>query len=142
MIRTIIGFALTTLVLAFSTATAQEKASQAPQEKMKGVLEVSEAKLGTAVENRQIVGEGETFAVGQKVYLWLELKGGPTDSVTVTWKHGEMSYPTMLKVGGPTYHTWAYKTAAMAGPWTVSVTDAAGNELKQLNFTVGESTGK
>ena len=129
-------------VLASLPALAQEKSMPATKEKSASALTVSDAKLGTAVENKQITGEAATFDLNQKVYLWLELKGGPADDVTVTWKNGDKSYQTTLKVGGPTYHTWAYKTAAIAGSWSVAVSDASGNELKRLEFTVGPAATK
>jgi hypothetical protein len=142
MTRALVTLATIGSLLTCALSFSQEKAGESTQGKDASILKVADSKLGTAVEDRQIVGEGTHFVVGQKVYLWLELQGGPADSITVTWKHGEKSYQTALKVGGPTYHTWAYKTVAMAGDWTVSVTDAAGNELKQLSFTVGEAGGK
>ncbi len=138
MMHRIVGFAAIALALTAATVFAQEKSAPAATEKPASTLTVADAKLGTGVENRQIVGEATTFDLNQKVYLWLELTGGPADSITVTWTTGDKSYKTMLKVGGPTYHTWAYKTVSVAGPWTVSVTDASGSALKQLEFTVGD----
>ncbi len=142
MIHRIMAFAVVAIALASQPALTQGKEASAPKEKVAGTLTVSEAKLGTSVENRQLAGEATTFDLNQKVYLWLELKGGPADDITVTWKNGEKSYATTLKVGGPTYHTWAYKTAAIAGSWSVTVSDAGGNTLKQLDFTVGAKTAK
>jgi hypothetical protein len=77
------------------------------------------------------------FVLNQKVHIWLALEGGPADGIVVTWKQGEKACETKLSVGGTTWHTWAYKTAAVAGPWEVTVADAAGNVLKKLAFTVG-----
>jgi len=39
-------------------------------------------------------------------------------------------------VGGNPWRTWSSKTAFKAGDWTVTVTDAGGNTLKELKFTV------
>ena len=142
MIQKIAAFAVLALALVSQPAWTQGKEASAAKEPAGGTLTVSEAKLGTSVEAKQLVGEATTFDLNQKVYLWLELKGGPADDITVTWKTGEKSYPTTLKVGGPTYHTWAYKTAAIAGSWSVTVSDSAGKELKQLEFTVGAKTAK
>lgn len=142
MTHRIVEFAAIALALTAATVVAQEKSTPAATEKPASALTVAEAKLGTGVENRQIVGEATAFDLNQKVYLWLELTGGPADSITVTWTAGDKSYKTMLKVGGPTYHTWAYKTVAVAGPWTVSVTDASGTTLKELEFTVGVGGAK
>jgi hypothetical protein len=102
-------------------------------------LAVAEAKLGTGVENKAIVGEGSEFTVNDKVYLWVKLTGGPSDSITVTWKHGADSYETKLNVGGSPWRTWSYKTVWKAGEWTVSVTSASGDVLKEMTFMVKEA---
>ena len=121
----------------FSLALAQENAAAPPKEKSASALTVTGAGLGTGVQERKLVGEGTQFALGQKVYMWLALSGGPADEIVVTWKQSDKSYETKLSVQGKTVHTWAYKTAAVAGAWEVSVADAAGNVLKKLEFTVG-----
>jgi len=141
MIQRIMALAVVAIALVWQPALTQGKEATGATGQA-AALTVSEAKLGTSVENRQLAGEATTFDLNQKVYLWLELKGGPADDITVTWKNGDKSYKTTLKVGGPTYHTWAYKTAAIAGAWTVTVSDAAGKELKQLDFTVGAAPKK
>ncbi len=123
--------------LSIPSVRAQDKAAPPAKEKPAPGLTVTEAALGTGVQDRKIVGERTEFALNEKVYIWLALSGGPADEIVVTWKQGGKSYETKLNVGGKTFHTWAYKTAAVAGPWEVTVTDAAGNELKKLEFTVG-----
>ncbi len=110
--------------------------AQEEKGKPEGGLAVAECKLGTGVEDRQIVGEDSTFSVNSKVYLWMKLTGGPADSVSVTWKHGDSSYETRLRVGGSPWRTWTYKTVSAAGAWTVTVTDATGSVLKEVTFTV------
>ena len=130
---------LAATLLASASVLAQE--SMAKPAKVAPGLAVTDAKLGTDVQNKTIVGEATEFSLNQKVYLWLELTGGPADDITVTWNNGDKSYETKLKVGGPTYHTWAYKTAAIAGAWTVSVSDASGNVLKELNFKASGKAG-
>jgi hypothetical protein len=127
----------------FSLSLAQEKtpppaAAKSPAaEKSSSALTVTAAALGTDVQERKLVGEATHFSLNQKVYLWLALAGGPADEIVVTWTQGDKSYETKLKVGGTTWHTWASTTAAVAGPWGVTVSDAAGTVLKKLEFTVG-----
>jgi hypothetical protein len=106
------------------------------QEKQTKGLKVTEAKLGKDVQNKKIVDTTSTFALNEKAYLWLKLTGGPADSITVTWKTGDQSYPTKLNVGGSFWRTWSYKTLSAAGAWTVTVTDAGGTVLKEMNFEV------
>ena len=99
-------------------------------------LKVAEAKLGKDVKEREIVDEASTFELNERVYLWLKVIGGSDDLLTVTWKHVEKSYTYVLKIGESPWRTWAYKTAAIAGAWTVSVTDSEGEVLKEMNFEV------
>lgn len=99
-------------------------------------VQVAEAKLGKGVQDRQITDESTSFAVNDKVYLWLKLTGGPSDPVKVDWKIGDFTDSVSLKVGGNPWRTWSSKTAFKAGEWTVTVSDASGNTLKELKFTV------
>jgi hypothetical protein len=124
---------LLTVVLVSLSARAQ---TEQPQ---KGGLKIDEMKLGTAVENREIVGETAEFSVGQKAYVWMKVVGGAGDSLSVTWDFGDKSYTTVLTIGGSPWRTWSYKTLYGAGDWKVKVTDSAGNLLKELEFKVKES---
>jgi len=100
-------------------------------------LAVADAKLGSNVQDHEIVGESSSFNVNDRVYLWLKVTGGKDDSVMVTWKTGDLSYSTTLRVGGSPWRTWAYKTAYVAGDWTATVTDAtSGAVLKEMSFKV------
>lgn len=99
-------------------------------------LEVTDAKLGKGVQDRQIVDETTTFAVNDKAYLWVRLTGGPADDVNVNWSIGDHTDSIPLKVGGSPWRTWANKTLWMAGEWTVTVTDGSGQVLKEIKFQV------
>jgi hypothetical protein len=127
-------------MIALPVAVAQKNTTGGAGESAKKALTVTEAKLGTDVQEKKLVGEATSFDLNQKVYLWIGISGGPADGLTVTWKHESHSYETTLKVGGPTWHTWAYKTAAMAGAWKVSIADQSGTVLKELEYTVGGSS--
>jgi Protein of unknown function (DUF2914) len=99
-------------------------------------LQVADAKLGKGVQDRMITDEASTFALNDKVYLWLKLTGGPADAVSVNWKVGDSTDTVSLKVGGDPWRTWSSKTAWKAGDWTVTVTDAGGQVLKEMSFKV------
>ncbi len=111
------------------------------QEKEAKTLKVVAAELGKDVQNKKLVDTTTTFNVNEKAYLWMRLTGGPADSITVTWKSGDQTYPSKLNVGGSPWRTWSYKTLYTAGDWSVTVSDAAGNVLKELNFKV-EAAGQ
>jgi len=99
-------------------------------------LQVADAKLGKGVQDRNITEEATTFAVNDKVYLWVKLTGSGSDAVKVNWKVGDSTDTVTLKVGGSPWRTWSSKTAWKAGEWTVTVTDAGDQVLKELKFTV------
>jgi hypothetical protein len=120
-------------VLAMVTLAASASAQNEPQQ---AGLVVAESKLGKDVVNREIVDESTTFAVNDRVFLWMKITGGPSDSVTVTWSIDEYTWQTNLNIGASTWRTWAYKTAWKAGDWKVTVKDAAGDVLLEKTFTV------
>src|SRR6476659_1681477 len=62
-------------------------------------LQVADAKLGKGVQDRNITEEATSFALNDKVYLWLKLTGGGTDPVKVSWKVGDSVDTVTLKVG-------------------------------------------
>ena len=121
--------ALAALVVAFApfVAGAEDQAAGSPQ--------VAEAKLGKGVQDRKITEEATTFAVNDKVYLWLKVTGGPAE-LKVNWKVDDQTDSVTLKIGGNPWRTWSTKTAFKAGDWTVTVTDAGGQVLKEMKFTV------
>ena len=97
---------------------------------------VTDAKLGRNVVDREITDETTTFAVGEKAYLWLRVEGGTGDTLKVIWKTDDQEYPVDLRIGGSPWRTWATKTLHLAGDWTVTVTDAAGNTLNEATLKV------
>ncbi|MFH2004705.1 MAG: DUF2914 domain-containing protein [Bacteroidota bacterium] len=99
-------------------------------------IQIIDAKLGKDVKERMIVDEDSTFEINSKVFLWLKVVNSTNETLTVLWKHGSLAYETKLAIGGSPWRTWAVKTVFKTGEWSVSVTDASGNVLKELTFTV------
>jgi hypothetical protein len=97
---------------------------------------VTDAKLGRNVVDREITDETTTFAMGEKAYLWLRVEGGTGETLKVIWKINDQEYPVDLRIGGSPWRTWATKTLHLAGDWTVTVTDAAGNTLNEATLKV------
>jgi Protein of unknown function (DUF2914) len=133
MKQTLASLMLALCFLVPALLTAQEKEAK--------TLKVVAAEMGKDVQNKMLVDTTTTFNVNDKAYLWMRLTGGSADSITVTWKTGDQTYPTQLFVGGSPWRTWSYKTLYTAGDWSVSVADASGNVLKELTFKV-EGTEK
>lgn len=99
-------------------------------------MKVTEMKLGTDVQNKELVGETAAFTVNQKVYVWMRVTGGTGDSLVITWKHADKSSSMTVGIGSNSWRTWAYKTASAAGDWTVTASSKAGDVLKEATFTV------
>jgi len=98
--------------------------------------QIVDAKLGTSVVNREITEAAGEFAVNDRVYLWLKVTSGGDEALRVTWKTGDHVWTSDLTLGGSPWRTWCYKTAALAGSWTVTVADSQGNILKEMKFEV------
>lgn len=100
--------------------------------------EVSEAVLGTAISNREIVGEATTFsAAAGDVYCLsvITSKTNPTSVAHVWSMDGKETASVPLAINGPRWRTWSRKTV-WPGAWTVDIKDAAGTVLKTLSLTV------
>ncbi len=107
-------------------------------------LAIKVAGLGAGVENRTLVGTGDIFPEGSKVYFFTWVLGGQAgDHVTHVWLHGEEEKFTIdLAVGGPSWRTWSNKTMhpGSVGNWRVEVRDASGNVLDGMSFECTAAT--
>ncbi len=121
------------VLLLISSVTIPTLAAK-PRQAAAPAIQVTDAKLGKDVQERQVVDETAEFALNDKVYLWLKVTGAAGETLKVTWKTGEHTYSSELAVGGSPWRTWCYKTAALAGDWSVAVADSKGNILKEMNF--------
>jgi hypothetical protein len=106
-------------------------------------VKVVDAKLGTGVENRDIVGEAERFSsdVG-RVYFWNRLEGSEGSQVSHVWYKGDTKWsevPLTLKFAS--MRTWSYKTipANETGTWRVDVVAPDGSVLKSTSFQIEEA---
>jgi hypothetical protein len=106
----------------------------------KPATEILSAKLGTAVNNRELEGEAASFKsdVG-KVFLWLKVKGQEGSKVTVAWFKGEEDMGKVdLQLKHATMRTWASKTITpeMKGEWRADILDESGAVLQTVKFTI------
>ncbi len=111
-------------------------AQAAPAQQTAAGIQVGDAKLGKDVKDRQVTDETTDFALNDKVYLWVKVTGASGEQLKATWKTGDHTYTSDLTIGGSPWRTWCYKTAAIAGDWTVTVADSKGTVLKELSFKV------
>jgi len=138
MYKRIIVIAIAAVIMLPLVAAAQtEKEAAAPST----ALSV-EAKLCTGIQDRQPVGEAESFPadVGQ-VYLWCRITGASGETnIHHVWLHeGKETANVTLTVKGSSWRTFSSKTIppAWTGNWEVRVVGTDGNVLKSLTFTVG-----
>lgn len=124
------------------TGTQEQTPTPAQEETAAPVpaLTVEKVAFATAIEDRQPVGEGESFPTTvEKLYFWTLVTGAqePTD-ITHHWHfNGEKVSSVTLTLRYPRMRTWSSKTIpAQAGTWKVEVQDASGKVLKEASATV------
>jgi cytoskeleton protein RodZ len=101
-------------------------------------LSVSEAGVGTAIVNRRLVGQGDRFEEGSKIWFWTRSVGGQAgDPIHHVWlRDGRMMVTYDLTVGGPHWRNFSRQTLSegSVGSWTVEARDAAGRVLARREF--------
>lgn len=124
--------------LAFAQAAPETKPAAAPvaTEAAPIAATLASAKVGTAVENSELVGEGTTFPEG-KVFCWSKIaSAGAATTIKHIWYNGtEKVLETTLNVPFTPYRTYSHKNVT-PGNWKVEVVDATGAVLKNIEFTV------
>jgi hypothetical protein len=102
----------------------------------------AEATLCASVSDREPVGAASNFpAEVGNVCLWTRVTGGAGEmTIHHLWLHdGKQVADVELTIKGNSWRTWSCKKvpASWTGNWEVRVTDAGGNVLKSVTFTVG-----
>jgi cytoskeletal protein RodZ len=101
-------------------------------------LSVPEHGVGTRVVNRRLVGAGDRFAEGTRVWFWTLVQGGSSgDTIRHVWIHeGRETNNIPLTVGGWHWrtHTRKYLAPGSGGRWAVEARDAAGRVLARSEF--------
>jgi hypothetical protein len=101
-------------------------------------LSIPEHGVGTRVVNHRLVGAGDRFAEGTRVWFWTLVHGGSSrDTIRHVWIHeGRVTNNIPLAIGGWHWrtHTRKYLSRGSAGHWTVEARDAAGRVLARSEF--------
>lgn len=109
--------------------------------KAQSILKIERIAVGTGVENRQPVGESDTFAdsVGT-LFCYTEIRGmGDSTTVSHVWYHGENRRADVkLNVRGYRWRTWSTKVIQKdwTGDWRVDIVSADGKILKSKRFRI------
>ena len=94
---------------------------------------------GTAVEDRELQGQADTFPVDtEKVYCWCLITGCEEQTtIEHVWYYGgEEMARVPLDIPYPRMRTWSSKTMMpeWAGDWKVELVDDTGKVLSTVNF--------
>lgn len=109
--------------------------------KAQSILKIERIAVSTGVENRQPVGESDTFAdsVGT-LFCYTEIRGmGDSTTVSHVWYHGENRRADVkLNVRGYRWRTWSTKVIQKdwTGDWRVDIVSADGKILKSKRFRI------
>jgi len=114
--------------------------------KTQSILKIERIVVSTGVEDRQPVGESDTFAdsVGT-LFCYTEIRGmGDSTTVSHVWYHGENRRADVkLNVRGYRWRTWSTKVIQKdwTGDWRVDVVSADGKILKSKRFRIIDTNG-
>jgi Protein of unknown function (DUF2914) len=96
----------------------------------------AEVKAGTGVENREVVGEAQSFAAGTTVWVWSRVAEGEP-SIKHVWKRdGQAVWTATLKIGSKKWSTQSRRAIPKAGSWEVDVQTADGKSIGTVAFKV------
>jgi cytoskeleton protein RodZ len=101
-------------------------------------ITVADAGVGTRVSGRELVGRGDRFPEGARVYFWTRATGGNRgDAVRHVWlRDGRYVVAYDLTIGGVHWRNWTRKTLSdgSVGRWTVEARDAEDRVLARVEF--------
>ena len=103
-------------------------------------IEVAQAAICTAVEEREPVGVAESFPASiDRLYCFTDLRGAEGETVVHAWIHeGTTRARVELTARADRWRTWSSKQIlpAWTGQWEVKVLTAEGAVLHTSSFTV------
>ncbi len=108
-----------------------------PPTRPTGRLKITEHGVGSAVENRQLTGRADRFAVGSQVYFWTHVVGAsPGERIDHVWlMQGVEVMRIPLRIGGPNWRTHSVTALRAGGDWAVEARDSAGKVLARSEFS-------
>ena len=100
------------------------------------MLAVPDYGIGTAVEQRVLVGEASEFRTSTEVAFWTRVIGGqPGSHVRHVWMYeGGVIGSIELSIGATHWRTYSKQTLRRAGNWAVEAQDNDGRVLARATF--------
>lgn len=107
-------------------------------------LTVADSGVGTAVIDRQLVGQSDRFTVGSKVVFWTHVRGGRAgDTIDHVWmRDGIIVGAASLTVGSPDWRTQSRRLLDPSGVWVVEARDADGHVLARHQFRADQTSAQ
>lgn len=99
-------------------------------------LTVAGSGVGTAVVDRQLVGQADRFSAGSRVVFWTHVRGGRAgDTIDHVWlRDGTVVGAASLAVGSPDWRTQSRRLLDPPGVWVVEARDPEGHVLARHRF--------
>jgi len=117
---------------------ADEAEPPPPAETSPGLLSIPDHGVGTGVVNHELVGRGDRFAEGSRVWYWTLVEGGAAGvRLEHVWLHeGVEIMRVPMTIGGPRWRVKSYKSLnpGSEGMWAVEARDEAGHVLARQEF--------
>ncbi len=102
-------------------------------------MKVLRATVCTGIEDREPIGQAESFSNVHKLYLFSEINDAEdTSSIKHIWYFGDKKMLEIeLAVNGQRWRTWSYKNIyGVKGDWRAEVVAFSGEVLSTVSFTV------
>ena len=96
----------------------------------------AEVKAGTGVENREVVGEAQSFTAGTTVWVWSRVSEAEPNVKHVWKRDGQEVWSATLKIGSKKWSTQSRRTISKAGAWEVDVQTTDGKSIGTVAFKV------
>ena len=103
-------------------------------------ITVAGSGVGTAIVDRQLIGQADRFSVGSRVVFWTHVRGGQAgDTIDHVWfRDGRLVGAASLAVGSPDWRTQSRRRLDPSGVWAVEARDAEGHVLARHEFRASE----
>src|SRR5690242_5786064 len=99
-------------------------------------FEVVDSKITSAVNEKEAVDSKDSFATGEKAWLWMKLKPTGEPTLRIRWSVNGTPVWTMDAVPVKLGRTWYNKTLDVPGTWKAEILDPTDAVVKEHSFTV------
>ncbi|MFA5975306.1 MAG: DUF2914 domain-containing protein [Elusimicrobiota bacterium] len=134
-VQVLIGAAFLALSLGEGRVAAETDAKPVLNAKS---VQIEKVAVGTAIENRELLGEAKTFEESvPRVYCWTKVmtEHAPLKIKHVWYADGEKEAEVALDVNYSAVRTWSSKSI-WPGSWKVDITNEVDEVLATSEFTV------